>query len=176
MNSPFRFASRPIFRFAPHFALLALAAAGVGTAVVAAPDNQRPPMHGRAGFAGGMAFGGTLMRATQELNLTDSQRQAIRDLMKNARSDAMKQRSEQGYDITVLGDPGNANYSAALEQAKQQAAQRVQRASDLQLQVYNLLTPEQKAKLPTVLSNMKAERETRRQQRQQGKAERADKS
>lgn len=91
-------------------------------------------------FRSGGELGGVLTRAVRQLNLTDAQKRAIRDLLKNAR----QQRSGQDYDITVLGDPGNANYAAAIESAKTQAAQRVQKANELQQQIYNLLTPEHK--------------------------------
>lgn len=143
----------------PRIALITLTAIGFGAAVAAAPD--RP--NGSPGFAGRSELGGTLVRAAQQLNLTDNQKQAIRDLLKNSRQQA----SGQSFDITVLGDPGNSNYAAAMENAKTQAAQRVQRASELQQQIYNLLTTEQKQQLPKVLADMKAKMDARRAERQQ---------
>lgn len=136
-----------------------LLAVGLGTAALAATERSSGP----PGFRSAGELGGVLMRAARQLNLTDAQKQAIRDLLKNAR----QQRSDQDYDITVLGDPGNSNYAAAIESAKTQAAQRVQKASELQQQIYNLLTPEQKSQLPTVLADMKADMEARRAERQQ---------
>lgn len=140
-------------------ALIALAAVGLGTAALAAAPD-RP--NGRPSFAGS-ELGGGLMRAARELNLTDAQQQAIRDLVKNAR----QQRTRSSLDITVIGDPGNPNYAAAIETAKTQAAQRIQAASDLQHQIYNVLTPAQKTQLPTVLADIKARMAARRAELQQ---------
>lgn len=156
-----------VMKFTSRIVLATLAAAGLATAVAAAPSRL-----GASGLSGGPELSGSLMRAARELNLTDNQKQAMRDLLRNARDAAVANRAAQPYDITVLGDPGNSNYAAAVDNAKTQAAARIQRASELQLQVYNLLTPEQKAQLPKVLADMKAEREARRAERQQRREQR----
>lgn len=143
--------------------LMALALVGLASAVAA------PPHPGPAGaFADGPPWNGALLHAMRELNLSDSQKQSLRELLKNARQQADAARSAQPYDMTVLGDPGNANYAAAIESIKEQAAQRITRAGELQLQIYDLLTPEQKNQLPEVLADIKAEMEARRAEWQEG--------
>jgi hypothetical protein len=62
----------------------------------------------------------------------------------------------------VLGNPGDANYATALQSAKTLAATRIQNESELQGQIYNVLTAQQKAQLPTVLASMKAQAAQRR--------------
>jgi Spy/CpxP family protein refolding chaperone len=93
------------------------------------------------------------IRAIRQLQLSDDQKQQIKSLLGAARTAA---RSEPRPDLSVLANPSDPNYAAALQAAKDRAAVVVQRWSDLQLQIYNVLTPEQKAQLPQVLSNLQA--------------------
>jgi Spy/CpxP family protein refolding chaperone len=167
--------------------LLVLAAAtiGVGGAVgiasaqttapaaaASAPDTTPPAghkWHGR--HHGGMLLGITL-RATKQLNLTAEQQASIKSIMANARAQ-MKAAHASGQapvDMSVLGNPGDANYATALQSAKTLAATRIQQESELQGQIYNVLTAQQKAQLPTVLASMKAQAEQRRQQWEQNHA------
>jgi Spy/CpxP family protein refolding chaperone len=60
--------------------------------------------------------------------------------------------------VDVLANPGDPNYVSAVTAAKAAATNRIQQRSDLQVQIYGLLTPEQQGKLPQVLADMKAHR------------------
>ena len=167
--------------------LLVLAAASIGSVALSespAPRRPRPPppqpprppphlpghkWHGR--HHGGMLLGITL-RATKQLNLTAEQQASIKSIMANARAQ-MKAAHASGQapvDMSVLGNPGDANYATALQSAKTLAATRIQQESELQGQIYNVLTAQQKAQLPTVLASMKAQAEERRQQWEQNHA------
>lgn len=53
-------------------------------------------------------------------------------------------------------NPGDPGYVAAVQAAKKRAADRIQRISDLKLQVYNVLTPDQKSQLSKSMANWKA--------------------
>ena len=64
--------------------------------------------------------------------------------------------------MTVLANPGDPNYATALQSAKTLASTRIQNQSELQGQIYNVLTAQQKAQLPTVLASMKAQAAQRR--------------
>ena len=66
--------------------------------------------------------------------------------------------------MTVLANPGDPNYATALQTAKTKFEARMQSESELQGQIYNVLTPAQKAQLPTVLASMKAQAQARRAQ------------
>ncbi len=131
------------------------------TSTAAAPAPQGG--HRWHGHRGGMLLGLTL-RATRQLNLTPEQQASIKTILSNARAQAKAAHAsgQSPVDITVLGNPGDPNYATALQSAKTLAASRIQAESELQGQIYNVLTPEQKAQLPTVLATMKAQHEQRR--------------
>jgi Spy/CpxP family protein refolding chaperone len=93
------------------------------------------------------------IRAIHQLQLTDDQKQQIKSLVSAARNAA---KSEARPDLSVLANPSDPNYASALQSAKDRAASIVQHWSDLQMQIYNVLTPEQKARLPQALSNLQA--------------------
>jgi Spy/CpxP family protein refolding chaperone len=152
--------------------VLAMASIGaggaVGTANAQAPapaTTATAPMRGHMWqrHHNGMLLGMTL-RATRQLNLTAEQKASIKSILKNARAQ-MKAAHASGQapiDMTVLANPGDPNYATALQSAKTLAANRIQTESELQGQIYNVLTAEQKAQLPTVLASMKAEAAQRR--------------
>jgi len=142
-------------------------AAATTAPATTAPDGHK--WHGR--HHGGMMVGMTL-RATKQLNLTAEQQASIKSIMANARAQ-MKAAHASGQaplDMSVLGNPGDANYATALQSAKTLAASRIQQESELQGQIYNVLTAQQKAQLPTVLASMKAQAEQRHQQWEQNHA------
>src|SRR3569833_4047653 len=143
-------------------------AAGVVSAQTAAPATTTTTApdagsHRWHGHHGGALLGLTL-RATKQLNLTTEQQASIKTILSNARNQAKAARAanQSEIDIAVLGTPGDPNYASALQSAKTLAANRIQTESELQGQIYNVLTAEQKAQLPTVLASMKAEAEQRR--------------
>jgi Spy/CpxP family protein refolding chaperone len=69
--------------------------------------------------------------------------------------------------LKVLANPGDPGYTDAVEAAKTNAQDLVQRRSDLHVQIYAVLTPEQQAKLPAVLANMEAKMQQRIEKRVQ---------
>ena len=153
--------------------VLAIASIGVGGAVgiasaqtpAPAATTTTPPEQGHKWHRhhGGMLVGMTL-RATKQLNLTADQQASIRSILENARAQ-MKAAHASGQapvDMAVLANPGDPNYATALQSAKTLAANRIQTESELQGQIYNVLTAEQKAQLPTVLASMKAQAAQRR--------------
>lgn len=143
---------------------IASAQAPAPAAAAAAVASNAPAMgHGWHRHCGGMMLAMTL-RATKQLNLTAEQQASIKSILANAR-EQMKAAHASGQapvDMAVLANPGDPNYATALQSAKTLAANRIQTESEVQSQVYNVLTPEQKAQLPTVLASMKAEAAQRR--------------
>jgi len=152
--------------------VLAIASIGAGGAVgIASAQTPAPAAttsaprvaHDWHHHRGGMLLGMTV-RATRQLNLTADQKASIESIIANARAQ-MKAAHASGQgpvDMTVLANPGDPNYATALQNIKTLAANRIQTESELQGQIYNVLTAEQKAQLPTVLASMKAEAEQRR--------------
>jgi Spy/CpxP family protein refolding chaperone len=133
------------------------------TATTAAPTQGQHQGHKWHGHHGGLLLGVTL-RATKQLNLTAEQQASIKTILSNAHTQAKAARasSQSSLDMTVVGNPGDPNYATALQSAKTLAASRIQTESELQGQIYNVLTAQQKAQLPAVLASMKAEAEQRR--------------
>ncbi|MDE2149057.1 MAG: Spy/CpxP family protein refolding chaperone [Gammaproteobacteria bacterium] len=139
---------------------LLAAALGSGAAVALA---QNPPLaeatpqghwHGRGEHRPHSAF----MRALHTLDLTDSQHQQIRDLVK-AQWQSLKPQMQalreqrRAFDQAV---PGSAEFSqaqSALAQAQTQAIRtRLQAEVNLRNQIYALLSDPQKAQLATALA------------------------
>jgi Spy/CpxP family protein refolding chaperone len=158
--------------------LLVLAIASIGTAAGIASAQSTtttpatststattPPAGGHKwhGHRGGFLLGMTL-RATRQLNLTADQQASIKQILSTARAQAKAARAsgQAPVDMTVLANPGDPNYATALQNAKTLAANRIQSQSEIQAQIYNVLTAEQKAQLPTILASMKAEAAQRR--------------
>jgi Spy/CpxP family protein refolding chaperone len=68
-------------------------------------------------------------------------------------------------DFVALGNPGDPKHAAAVESAKQRAAEHVQHFADIEQKVYGLLTAEQQAKLPRLLAEEQKHMQERRAQR-----------
>lgn len=146
---------------------LALASAmTLGTAAFAAGQDGGQRF---GGHHGGHGFG----MAMQKLNLTDAQRDSIRNLVKTSFSQNKSQRDSlrqqrQAFESMTPDQVGYQDAAARLAQAEAAATQtRVQQQAQLKAQIYALLTPQQKAQWAT----LKQEREQRRQQWQQFKAQ-----
>ena len=163
-------------KFNRNVGLLVLAMASIGTAAgVASAQTTTSPSttttttapatghkwHGH--HHGGFLLGMTL-RATKQLNLTADQQASIKTILSTARAQAKAAHAAgtSTVDMTVLANPGDANYATALQTAKTASATRLQNESEIQGQIYNVLTAQQKAQLPTVLASMKAEAAARR--------------
>jgi Spy/CpxP family protein refolding chaperone len=142
----------------------AVAAAATTTAATTATTTATTPAPGGQHWHhrhGGMLVGG-LLHATKQLNLTEQQQTTIKGILSAARSQRQAAAGTNAADMTVLANPGDPNYAAALQTAKSRMAARMQSQADLQSQIYNVLTPDQKAKLPQVLAAMKTQAEQRR--------------
>src|SRR6185437_3942794 len=133
------------------------------TTPAAGQQGQTQRGHRWHGHRGGFLLGMTL-RAAKQLNLTAEQQASIKTILSNARAQAKAAHAsgQSQLDMTVLGNPGDPNYATALQSAKTLAANRIQTESELQGQVYNVLTAQQKAQLPAVLASMKAQAAQRR--------------
>jgi len=161
-------------KFNRNVGLLVLAMASIGTAAGVASAQTTTPSttttttapatgHKWHGHHGGFMLGMTL-RATKQLNLTAEQQASIKTILSTARAQAKAAHAANAssVDMSVLGNPGDANYATALQSAKSLASTRIQNESEIQGQIYNVLTAQQKAQLPTVLASMKAQAAQRR--------------
>ena len=128
-----------------------------------------------AGSFGGWHHGqghGQLM-AFSKLNLTDAQRASIKQIMQTsfAQNKTQRQALRQQRSAFEAMTPDQGGYQSAatrLAKAEGSAAQlRVQQRANVRAQIYALLNAAQKAQLAT----FKAQRQARRQQWQQFKAQ-----
>jgi Spy/CpxP family protein refolding chaperone len=120
------------------------------------------------GFGGGGApFVGSLLRATRQLDLTTAQRDSLRTILQSARPNrqpgAQSQAAAQPQRpaITVLGNPGDPGYAAAVQRAEAAATSRIQQQSALAGKIYAVLTPAQQKQLPAVLASMQSREQSR---------------
>lgn len=131
-------------------------AAAPATTTAPAPAAMRHFGHARGGL-----LVGSLLRATRQLNLSDTQKSSIKGILVSARQ-AQVASAQTRPDITVLGNPGHPDYASAVQSAKSLASARVDRESALARQIYDVLTPEQQSQLPNVLAGIKAKAAQRR--------------
>jgi Spy/CpxP family protein refolding chaperone len=165
--------------------LVATATVGAGAAVAAVSTTTTPSAtttatapatggkHWHHGHRGGGMLVGVMLRATRQLNLTPEQEASIKNILSTARAQHQAAAGSGSVDLMTLANPGDPNYAAALQNAKAAAATRLQKEVEVQSQIYNVLTADQKAKLPQVLADMKSKFEARRatwQQQQHGAA------
>jgi Spy/CpxP family protein refolding chaperone len=104
---------------------------------------------------------GVMLRATHQLNLTSDQQTTIEGILSNARAQHKAAAGTASVDLMTLANPGDPNYAAALQNARTAAASRLQSQVDLERRIYNVLTADQKAKLPQVLADMKTKAQQR---------------
>jgi Spy/CpxP family protein refolding chaperone len=106
----------------------------------------------RAGFL----LGGALRR----LNLTHDQRDQVHQILSSARTQNDSLRQSVAQNFAALHNPGDPGYAAALQAAQTRASNMVTQRSQIEKQIYGVLTPAQKSQLPQVLASI----QTRMQQ------------
>lgn len=131
----------------------------LGMSVYTGAMAQPAPDAPRAGFHDAALQ--PLRAALRQLNLTDAQKQSVRSILESAREQARAERQSAPIDLVALGNPADPNHAAAVAAAKARADARIQQMSDVQQQLYSLLTADQKAKLPTLLANLQQKRQAR---------------
>jgi len=96
-----------------------------------------------------------VLRVLPELDLSADQRQQIKTILGTARAQWRSETSHYAQNSVALGNPGDPNHAAAVQAAQARAAERVQRWSEVQTQVFAVLTPDQQAKLPQLLAQQR---------------------
>jgi Spy/CpxP family protein refolding chaperone len=151
-------------------AVATLGAGAVGTASAqataatsSAPAPQQGQHHGHFHHFGGR-FVGTLLRATKQLNLTAQQQASIKTILQSAHQGRQPGAAPQGPGMTVLGNPADPNFAAAVQNEQSKAQGRIQKETALAGQIYGVLTPTQQQQLPTVLASLQAKADAQRAQ------------
>jgi len=114
------------------------------------------------GGAHGRGAPGGMLQVLRELTLSDMQKQQVRALLGSAREQWQSQSSSAVNDLPALGNPGDPNHAAAVQAAQARAAQRIQHWSDVEQQIYGILTPAQQAQLPQLLAQWQSQATARR--------------
>jgi Spy/CpxP family protein refolding chaperone len=109
---------------------------------------------------------GVLVRQLRELDLSADQRKQVRQLIVQARQSEHAAASHSQLDLTVLGDPGSAGYARAVHALERRVAERISRESTLASRIYQVLTPEQRRNLATLLAADNIKMQHRREQMQ----------
>lgn len=148
-------------------AVAALGAGAVGTACAQSTSSApgaATPHGGHLGhfhhFGRGGRFAGTLLRATQQLNLSPEQQSTIKTILSNARHN--HQPGAEQADLTVLGNPSDPGFASAVQGAAANASNSVQKDSALAGQIYAVLNTAQKQQLHAVLASIQAQQQARR--------------
>jgi protein CpxP len=137
--------------------------------------KQERGWHRKGGEGRGMrgGFGG---RMFENLNLTDAQREQIRQIAARyhegfkAQRQANRGERRGGFDVFKGGTFDEAAVRAAAQaRANAQVEMEVQRAR-MMFEMYNVLTPEQKAQLAAERQQREQRRQERRARRQAGNA------
>jgi Spy/CpxP family protein refolding chaperone len=98
---------------------------------------------------------GPFMHALRKLGLTPQQRTQVRELVHASREEGKIKHAPAASNWEALSNPGDLHHAEAVQAAQARAAGRIQRRSELEGKIYALLTPEQKADLPTILTRMR---------------------
>jgi Spy/CpxP family protein refolding chaperone len=106
-----------------------------------------------------------MLQVLRELNLSDAQKQEIRTITSNARAQWRSQSGSELDDLPALANPADPNHAAALQAAQARAAQHIQNMSEIEQQVYAVLSPAQQAQLPQLLAELQSKLAARRDAR-----------
>jgi len=98
--------------------------------------------------------GGPLRQMLRALDLTDSQRDSIRELFKTEGKDIRQQMRAQMSALWTL-DPAASDYDTQVDQLAATASEQIQRMAALKSQVFALLDEEQQAKMQALMANQR---------------------
>ena len=105
----------------------------------------------------GMLGVGMMMHTLHQLNLTDAQKQSVKQILVNARAQFETQRQSAGApNFAALSNPGDPNHAAALQDLQTRMSARIQARDQIQQQIYGVLTDQQKSQFASILAARQA--------------------
>lgn len=142
-----------------HLVLAALVFAGLATPCVAQPPTGSH-MHGR------WHHDHPFMHVLHQLNLTTDQKTKIHAIYDEARPqmESLGMSTRSNMEQLMTTPPGDAAYTALMDNAKANALAHLKLIGDIQAQIYAVLTPEQQANIPGIVTAEKAKRDAARRQ------------
>lgn len=132
--------------------------------------------HGKRGGGKGMRRGAMMLR---HLDLTEEQKAQVKQIVETSREDTRSIREQMKNNRRQLGalsENGQFNEAQVQALAAQQGnlhAQLIVEKERVKSQIFNLLTPEQKAKAAEIKAQMKQKREERMQKRMERENQKA---
>ncbi len=104
--------------------------------------------------------GGPFAHVLKQLNLTADQQTQVKSIFAQAKSQMKTQHESMraNHEALMAASPTDANYPSLLATEKSNAAARVQAMSDIKSQIYAVLTPEQRAQVPSLIAAEQAAR------------------
>jgi Spy/CpxP family protein refolding chaperone len=123
--------------------------------VVAAEPSATAPAWHRPGAA--------MHALLRHLDLTADQKGRIEAIHSAAkpRAEALREASRANRDALATTPPTDPAYAGLIDQSKANAATAIQMRSDVWTQVYAVLTPEQRAKVPALMAAARAKHKAR---------------
>lgn len=156
--------------------IAAALATTVGASLPALAQDAPPPPPPHPHHCGGPGHDGwqrhhrkpPMMRALHKLNLSDAQKQQIRQIFKSGFASMRPQmqalmQQRRAFTQAVPGTPEfNSAYTSYAQAAAAAAEARVQHQADLRTQIYGVLSDDQRAQLAKMQQEMIQHREQRR--------------
>ena len=147
---------------------LAVAGLATGAALAQSTSTETDPSsnagQGYAASGGGWHRhepGQHFLRLFRKLGLSADQKAQVQSILADAQAARQKNATDRQAaraQMAALANPGDPNYAAAVQTAKTRAAEAIQKRSDLQVSLYNVLTPQQKAQLTQLIAERRAQR------------------
>jgi Spy/CpxP family protein refolding chaperone len=151
------------------FSVVTLAAAlgGAAIAATATPPttpNEAPARSPMRHDWHGEHFDGGFRRVLEQLSLTAEQKTQIHAIFDQAKPQmqAVHESGRANREQLAVTPPTDASYAGLVASAKSNAAEQIQLMSDLWTQIYAKLTPEQRARIPSLVAAERAERDARK--------------
>jgi len=150
------------------FLAICLAVAAVGGTASAATGFESGSPTAPAALPGAWHDGhdgGGFRHLLGQLDLTPEQQQQIQTIFAQAQPQlqSLRERGRANREQLFVTPPTDPKYAGLLATAKSNAGGAIQLMSDLWTQVYAILTPDQRAKIPGIFAREKAGSDARRQ-------------
>lgn len=145
-----------------------LGGAAIASAATEQATPNSPPMrHGWQEGQGGP--GGGMHRMLDKLDLTAEQTAQVKAIIDAARPQmhAIHESGRVNREQLLTMPPTDPGFAALVAAAKANAAEQIQLRSDLWTQVYEKLTPDQRARIPGIVAAQRADRDSSRPRRGQ---------
>jgi Spy/CpxP family protein refolding chaperone len=143
----------------------ALGGAAIAATTIPPATTNDAPNHAsmRHDWHGGR-HDGDFHRVLDQLGLTAEQKTQVKAIFDQAKPQmqAVHESGRANREQLAVTPPTDAAYAGLLATAKSNAAEQIQLMSDLWTQVYAKLTPEQRARIPTIVAAKRAEWDARK--------------